>query len=156
MDHANTENETTSAKGEGGATNADAGNTAAAAGAVNAPRAGRGGKAAPKQAGEGETTETSNRRGAKPRKAKAPADDVAGSKAKSDPAAGPAASKLDQLVALLRAPGGATLPELQSATGWQVHSVRGTMAGALRKKGHNVISEKPVDGLRRYRIGEAS
>jgi hypothetical protein len=132
MNHANSENKTTSAKGEGGATNADAVNGAAAAGAVSATR------------------------GKKPRKAKAPAGDAAGSKAKPDPAAGPAASKLDQLVALLRAPGGASLPEMQSATGWQVHSVRGAMAGALRKKGHTVISEKPEGGLRRYRIGEAS
>ena len=65
-------------------------------------------------------------------------------------------SKLDRLVALLRAPEGATLPELASATGWQVHSVRGAMAGALRKKGHCVISEKAAGGLRRYRIEEAS
>lgn len=73
-----------------------------------------------------------------------------------DRKAQPAISKLDRLVALLRAPKGATLPELASATGWQVHSVRGGMAGALRKKGHSVISEKAADGLRRYRIAEAS
>jgi hypothetical protein len=156
MDHANPENETTSAKGAGGATNAEAGNAAAAEGAVSATRARRGGKAAPKQSGEGETAETSDRRSAKLRKVTAQPDDAAGSKAKPDPAASPAASKLDQLVALLRSPGGASLPEMQSATGWQVHSVRGAMAGALRKKGHNVISEKPEGGLRRYRIGEAS
>ena len=49
----------------------------------------------------------------------------------------------------------ATLPELQSATGWQIHSVRGAMAGALRKKGYSITSEKPEGGLRRYRIAEA-
>lgn len=63
-------------------------------------------------------------------------------------------AKLDRLVALLRAPVGATLPELQAATGWQVHSVRGAMAGALRKKGYSITSEKPEGGLRRYRIDE--
>lgn len=77
-------------------------------------------------------------------------------KAKADPAAAAAPSKLDRLVTLLRAPGGATLPELQAATGWQVHSVRGAMAGALRKKGYSITSEKPEGGLRRYRIAEAS
>jgi hypothetical protein len=77
-------------------------------------------------------------------------------KAEADPAAAAAPSKLDRLVTLLRAPGGATLPELQSATGWQVHSVRGAMAGALRKKGYSVTSEKPEGGLRRYWIAETS
>lgn len=77
-------------------------------------------------------------------------------KAKVGPAATPAPSKLEQLVTLLRAKGGATLAELQAATGWQVHSVRGAMAGALRKKGFSIASEKPEGGLRRYRIVEAS
>jgi hypothetical protein len=94
-------------------------------------------------------------------KNKAQADRAAASKAKSSVDAGPftaapAQSKLDKLVALLRAASGATLPELQVATGWQVHSVRGAMAGALRKKGYSVISEKPEGALRRYRIAEAS
>lgn len=77
-------------------------------------------------------------------------------KAEADPATAAAPSKLDRLVTLLRAPGGATLPELQAATGWQVHSVRGAMAGTLRKKGYSITSEKPEDGLRCYRIAEAS
>lgn len=96
---------------------------------------------------------------AKPAKKTARAPQAAASKDKSgaeaDPAIAAAPSKLDRLVTLLRAPGGATLPELQSATGWQVHSVRGAMAGALLKKGYSVISEKPEGGLRRYRIAEA-
>jgi hypothetical protein len=73
-----------------------------------------------------------------------------------DPGPAMASTKLDRVVALLRAPGGASLPELQAATGWQVHSVRGAMAGALRRRGYSVTSEKPEDGLRRYRIAEAS
>lgn len=97
---------------------------------------------------------------AKPVKKTAPATAAFASKDKSDVAAGRATtaapSKLDRLVTLLRAPGGATLPELQSATGWQVHSVRGAMAGALRKKGYSITSEKPEGELRRYRIAEAS
>jgi hypothetical protein len=68
----------------------------------------------------------------------------------------PTASKLDRLLALLRQPGGATIADLVAATGWQAHSVRGAMAGALRKKGHAIQSEKPADGPRRYRTLEPS
>lgn len=66
------------------------------------------------------------------------------------PSSGPS-SKLDRLVALLRRPEGATLAQMTEATGWQVHSVRGALAGSLRKKGHAVTSEK-VEGTRHYRI----
>jgi hypothetical protein len=31
------------------------------------------------------------------------------------------------------------------ATGWQAHSIRGALAGALKKKGHAVTSEKTGD-----------
>lgn len=61
-------------------------------------------------------------------------------------------SKLDQVLALLRQPQGASLAELRTATGWQSHSVRGALAGALKRKGHVVTSGK-VDHVRRYRIG---
>jgi hypothetical protein len=48
---------------------------------------------------------------------------------------------------------GATIEELETATGWQKHSVRGFLAGAVRKKlGLTLISEKPDAGPRRYRI----
>lgn len=66
----------------------------------------------------------------------------------------PATSKLDTLVSLLRSPGGATIQELASATSWQTHSVRGALAGTLKKKGHSISSEV-VDGTRRYRVEEA-
>ncbi len=47
---------------------------------------------------------------------------------------------------------GATIEELQEATGWQKHSVRGFLAGAVRKKlGLTLVSEKPDAGPRRYR-----
>jgi hypothetical protein len=64
-----------------------------------------------------------------------------------------APSKLDQLVTLLNQPGGVDLATMMTATGWQAHSVRGALAGSLRKKGHQIISEK-VDGLRTWRIEE--
>lgn len=48
---------------------------------------------------------------------------------------------------------GATIEDLGQATGWQKHSVRGFLAGAVRKKlGLTLISEKPDAGPRRYRI----
>ena len=62
-------------------------------------------------------------------------------------------TKLALLVAHLSAPGGATIAELCRATGWQPHSVRGGLAGALRRKGHVIRSEKE-GGQRRYRIEE--
>ncbi len=60
-------------------------------------------------------------------------------------------SRLDQLVALLSRSQGASLEEMTTATGWQPHSVRGALAGALKKKGHSIISQK-IDGVRRYQI----
>jgi hypothetical protein len=48
---------------------------------------------------------------------------------------------------------GATIEDLEQATGWQKHSVRGFLAGAVKKKlGLTLISEKPDAGPRRYRI----
>jgi hypothetical protein len=63
-------------------------------------------------------------------------------------------SKSDTLVELLRRPTGATIQELAGATNWQTHSVRGAIAGTLKKKGH-VITSEAVDGVRRYRIAKA-
>jgi predicted transcriptional regulator len=55
----------------------------------------------------------------------------------------------DQLLALLRAPQGASLEAIQKAFGWQAHSVRGAIS-ILGKK-HRIESAK-VDGARVYRI----
>ncbi len=62
-------------------------------------------------------------------------------------------SKTAKILALLRRPGGATLPQLQKATDWQAHSVRGFLSGAVKKKmGLRVISAKLADGTRAYRV----
>jgi hypothetical protein len=54
---------------------------------------------------------------------------------------------------LLNRPDGATLEQLQRATGWQPHSVRGFLSGAVKKKlGLTLVSEKLAGGPRRYRI----
>lgn len=62
-------------------------------------------------------------------------------------------SKQAQLIAMLKRSEGATIDEIVAAFGWQAHTVRGAIAGALKKKlGLDVTSEK-VDGRGRvYRI----
>lgn len=73
----------------------------------------------------------------------------------SDGLAKPArTTKLMLIIGLLRRSKGATLAELTSATGWQAHSVRGALAGALRHRGFAIESTK-TDGVRRYRITQA-
>ena len=48
------------------------------------------------------------------------------------------------------------IEELQAATGWQQHSVRGFLAGGVKKKlGLTLLSEKREAGPRRYRIASA-
>jgi hypothetical protein len=64
-----------------------------------------------------------------------------------------AGTKQAMLIALLQAPDGATMDTIMTATGWQAHSARGFMSGALGKKlGLIVTSEKEGDGARVYRI----
>jgi uncharacterized protein DUF3489 len=66
---------------------------------------------------------------------------------------GTAKTKQQICLDLLGRPEGATVEELQAATGWQQHSVRGFLAGAVKKKlGLKLLSEKPEAGPRRYRI----
>ena len=59
-----------------------------------------------------------------------------------------------QIVTLLSRPNGASLPELMKATDWQAHSVRGFMAGTLKKKGVEVASSREEGEDRRYLIVE--
>jgi hypothetical protein len=57
------------------------------------------------------------------------------------------------LIEMLKRPAGATLDEIVTATGWQSHTARGAMAGALKKKlGLNITSEKDESRGRVYRI----
>jgi hypothetical protein len=62
-------------------------------------------------------------------------------------------SKQDRVVALLRQPKGATLDVLVKATGWQKHSVRGFLAGTVRRKLKLPLLSEKIDGVRTYRIG---
>jgi hypothetical protein len=62
-------------------------------------------------------------------------------------------TKQARLIAMLKAPKGATIAEIIDATGWQAHTVRGALSGALKKKlGLNVTSEKVEGRGRVYRI----
>lgn len=62
-------------------------------------------------------------------------------------------SKQAQMIELLKRPDGATLNQLIEATGWQAHTVRGAMAGVLKKKlGLTITSDKATGQERTYRI----
>ena len=73
--------------------------------------------------------------------------------AKAEDAAGPReGSKTAQVVTMLQRKNGATLSEIMEKMGWQRHTVRGFMAGAMKKAGHAVESFKSDKGERTYRI----
>lgn len=62
-------------------------------------------------------------------------------------------SKQAQVLAMLQRPEGATVKQIMGATGWLAHTVRGTFAGAFKKKlGLAITSEKPDGGERIYRV----
>ena len=61
-------------------------------------------------------------------------------------------TKQGRILAMLRAPSGVTIDAMMHATGWQQHSVRGFLAGVVRKKlGFNLVSAA-TEGGRLYRI----
>jgi hypothetical protein len=67
-------------------------------------------------------------------------------------------TKHARIIAMLRLPAGTTIAAIMTATEWQPHSVRGFLAGVVRKKlGLNLVSEQTDKG-RIYRIkdGKAS
>jgi len=70
-------------------------------------------------------------------------------KAESGPREG---SKTAQVIAMLQRKNGATLTEIMESMGWLRHTVRGFMAGAMKKAGYTVESFKSDKGERTYRI----
>ena len=60
-------------------------------------------------------------------------------------------TKIETILKLLRRPNGASIAQLQKATGWKPHSVRAALTG-LRKKGHNIERDKDAKGVTRYRV----
>lgn len=62
-------------------------------------------------------------------------------------------TKQAKVLDLLRRPEGATIAQMVKATGWQPHTVRGALAGALKKRlGLEIKSGKPEGGERVYRV----
>jgi len=69
------------------------------------------------------------------------------------PAAARRGTKTAKILALLRRPAGASLAELRKATGWQPHSVRGFLSGAVKKKmGLRIDAVSRDDGERAYHV----
>ncbi len=64
-------------------------------------------------------------------------------------------TKASVILKLLRRPNGASIAQLQKATGWQPHSVRATLTG-LRKKGHEVTRGKDAKGVTVYAVAKDS
>ena len=112
---------------------------------TTAPKRANKAKAAPKQP-------KTAKKAAKAKPAKAAKGKPA--KAGSKPAAERDGSKKATVLGLLQRKGGATLAQIMKATGWQAHSVRGFISGALGKKmGLTVDSVRRDDGERVYSIG---
>jgi Protein of unknown function (DUF3489) len=112
------------------------------------------GKPAPKAKGSARVAKGAPPK-AKAGKKSAPAKPVAkGKKAAKTPEAGAPreGSKTAQVVAMLQRKNGATITQIMEAMGWLRHTVRGFMAGAMKKAGYTVESFKPDDGERSYRL----
>ncbi|HUE01459.1 MAG TPA: DUF3489 domain-containing protein [Bryobacteraceae bacterium] len=78
-------------------------------------------------------------------------DKTPSAKTPSTPRAG---SKMAQVIALMQLKGGVSISELMQSMGWQRHTVRGFMAGAMKKAGYTVESFKPEGGERSYRLAK--
>jgi hypothetical protein len=70
---------------------------------------------------------------------------------KTDPA-----SKQTRVISMLQSADGTTIDAMMEATGWQQHSVRGFLAGVVRKKLKLKLSSTKVDGRRIYRIDQCN
>ena len=71
----------------------------------------------------------------------------------ADAASLPRTTKQEVVLTLLSRVEGASVAELSAATSWQTHSVRGFLAGTVKKKlGFVLSSSKSEEGVRRYRI----
>ena len=64
-------------------------------------------------------------------------------------------SKQSRVIAMLQSPAGATIEAMMKATGWQQHSVRGFLAGVVRKRLKLKLASKTMDGHRVYQIASA-
>ena len=63
-----------------------------------------------------------------------------------------ARSKQARVIAMLQSPTGTTIAAIIKATGWQPHSVRGFLAGVVRKRLKLKLASKKINGNRIYQI----
>ena len=63
-------------------------------------------------------------------------------------------SKQSRVVAMLRSPDGTTIAAMMKTPGWQQHSVRGFLAGVVRKKLRLKLTSKKIDGARVYSVND--
>ena len=66
-----------------------------------------------------------------------------------------AGSKQARVIEMLQSPTGMTIAAMMKETGWQQHSVRGFLAGVVRKKLKLKLNSKKIDGSRVYRVDGA-
>jgi Protein of unknown function (DUF3489) len=66
-----------------------------------------------------------------------------------------AGSKQARVIEMLQSPTGMTIAAMMKETGWQQHSVRGFLAGVVRKKLQLKLNSKKIDGSRVYRVDGA-
>jgi hypothetical protein len=64
-------------------------------------------------------------------------------------------SKQARVIEKLQSPTGLTIAAMMKETGWQQHSVRGFLAGVVRKKLKLKLNSKKIDGSRVYRVDGA-
>jgi hypothetical protein len=64
-------------------------------------------------------------------------------------------SRAETMIALMRSDDGASAVELATAVGWQVHSVRGFIAGTLKKRADLTVTATRQDGVTRYCVVDA-
>jgi hypothetical protein len=87
-----------------------------------------------------------------PKRQKVAATAATAPKPVNQPEVGPS-TKQERMLTLLSRPEGASIEEMMQATNWQQHSVRGFLAGTVKKKlGFTLSSANTADDVRRYHV----